>query len=80
MKKASKNDNSNKVNTLLTAGWISADIEKPIDDYNNQFRLLCYYPNGNDVMSNYKIVWSFNFKYEIGVSHWMLLPAPPACS
>ena len=65
-------------NVLLCAGWTSIDESQPIDDYDNQFRLLCYYPRGNDVGSNYKIVWTFNFKHEIGVSHWMVLPAPPA--
>ena len=66
--------------TLLCAGWTSVNEKQPIDDYGNQFRLLCYYPRGNDVGSNYKIVWTFNFKHEIGVSHWMVLPSPPACT
>lgn len=78
------NDNlkneSNNANVLLCAGWTSIDESQPIDEYDNQFRLLCYYPRGNDVGSNYKIVWTFNFKHEIGVSHWMVLPAPPACT
>jgi hypothetical protein len=65
---------------LVGAGWTSIDEMLPIDEYDNQFRLLCYYPRGNDVGSNYKIVWTFNFKSEIGVSHWMVLPAPPACT
>lgn len=70
----------NSTNAVLAAGWVSVDEQLPLDDYNNQFRLLCYYPQGNDVGSNYKIVWTFNFKHEIGVSHWMPLPCPPACS
>jgi hypothetical protein len=73
-----KTDNGTK--PVLCAGWTSIDEKQPIDDYDNQFRLLCYYPRGNDVGSNYKIVWTFNFKSEIGVSHWMVLPAPPACT
>jgi hypothetical protein len=73
-------EQSNNANVQLGAGWTSIDEMLPIDDYNNQFRLLCYYPRGNDVGSNYKIVWTFNFKSEIGVSHWMVLPAPPACT
>ena len=71
-------ENGKTASRLLAAGWTSIDEMLPIDDYDNQFRLLCYYPGGNNAGSNYKIVWTFNFKYEIGVSHWMVLPAPPA--
>lgn len=72
--------NGGNLHPLLGAGFISIEKEIPADDYDNQFQLLCYYPKGNDVGSNYKIVWTFNFKYEIGISHWMVLPIFRACT
>ena len=90
MKKQSKNIEGSKVNTLLTAGWISTGKQMP---EKMDFVLFCELSEDSFTgkLQTFHVGWFDRVNVwfsectgwiedKTKITHWMPLPEPPACS
>ena len=76
-KTSTNHENGNDANRLLAAGWISVNEKLP-DNFQS---VLCHTHIGNMVVQSYSLHTEQDDKwFKERFTHWMDLPAPPACS